>query len=257
MFKYLFGGKCAALSLVTLGLFFGSSHAVLADEVDEAVAADIREVLERTQPDMEITGIEPSPLPGLYAVHTESLQTIYASEDARYFIPGDLFEVHPEGLVNRTEEGRNRVRVERLDALPKEEMISFPAEGEERATLYAFTDVDCPYCRQFHGQIDELNGMGISVHYLAFPRRGMDHETADTMISVWCADDRGAMLTSAKRDASITERECDNPVERHYALGRELGVEGTPALVLEDGYIINGFVPADTLGDYLLGDNAP
>jgi hypothetical protein len=32
-----------------------------------------------------------------------------------------------------------------------------------------FTDVDCPYCKQFHKQIAAYNAAGISVNYVLFP----------------------------------------------------------------------------------------
>ena len=42
-------------------------------------------------------------------------------------------------------------------------------------------------------------------------------------------------------------KSCDNPVAEHYRLGRDLGISGTPALVLDDGEIIPGYVPAARL----------
>ena len=131
-------------------------------------------------------------------------------------------------------------------------MIIFPAVGESRATLTVFTDVDCPYCRQLHGEIEALNGYGITVRYLAFPRTGLNTDIHAKMISTWCAADRKAMFTVAKRGGEVPAADCENPVAEQFLLGQELGVTGTPALVFEDGTLLPGYIPADTLADYLL-----
>ncbi len=46
------------------------------------------------------------------------------------------------------------------------------------------------------------------------------------MISTWCAEDRKAMKTSAKRGGDVPAADCDSPVEEQYQLGREVGVNG-------------------------------
>lgn len=214
----------------------------------------IRALLTSTQPGMEVRSIEASPIAGLYEVGIQNGQTLYVSADARYLIPGDLYEAGSEGLINLGEERRNVLRSERIGALDEADMIIFPAEGEKLATLTVFTDVDCPYCRQLHGEIETLNGYGITVRYLAFPRTGLDTETHYKMISTWCAEDRKAMFTAAKRGGEVPEADCQNPVAEHFLLGQELGVTGTPALVFEDGTLLPGYIPAETLANYLLGD---
>ena len=35
---------------------------------------------------------------------------------------------------------------------------------------------------------------------------------------------------------------CDNPVEKQFALGRAVGVRGTPSLILENGQLVPGYV---------------
>ena len=229
-----------------------STFAQSTSQQNNEIAA-IRQVIATTQPTMVVETIIASPIAGMYEITLQNAQIIYASADARFFIPGDLYEVLPQGLVNRGEEKRNISRAEKIAAVPESEMIIFNPEAERKATITVFTDVDCPYCRQLHGEVEKLNEMGIAVRYLAYPRTGLDTETHYKMISTWCADDPKAMMTSAKRGGAIPEAVCDNPIASHYQLGREVGVTGTPALVLEDGTILPGYVPAETLAGYLLG----
>jgi len=223
---------------------------------DEDAIAAISAVIEATQPNMIVESIIPSPVDGLYEITLQNAQMIYVSADARYFIPGDLYEARPQGLVNLGEQRRNVVRAEKIAAVPESEMIIFEPEGGRKATITVFTDVDCPYCRQLHGEIEQLNEFGIAVRYLGYPRTGLNTETHQKMVATWCADDPKAMLTSAKRGGSVPEADCDDPIARHFQLGREVGVTGTPALVLEDGTILPGYIPAETLAMHLLGSDA-
>ena len=41
---------------------------------------------------------------------------------------------------------------------------------------------------------------------------------------------------------TIPAKTCDNPVDEHMALGRKVGISGTPAIMLESGEIIPGYV---------------
>ena len=226
------------------------SFAQSADESSEITA--IKQLLLTTQPQMEIEAVSKSPAAGLYEVTINGGQTIYVTSDARFFIPGDLYEAQSDGLVNLGEGKRNLIRKEKIDALNEADMIVYAPAGERKATLTVFTDVDCPYCRKLHAEVEALNEMGIAVRYLAFPRTGLNTETHFKMISTWCADDRKAMMTSAKRGGEVPKADCENPIASQYQLGREVGVTGTPALVFEDGTMLPGYVPAATLGSYLL-----
>jgi thiol:disulfide interchange protein DsbC len=238
---------CFAFSIAQAGDDTNKKQApVNAEEV-----AAIRKLLAATQPDMAIADIQPSPVAGLYEVLLSAGHAIYVSSDAKFLIPGDLYQAQTDGLVNLGEKRRTQLRLAKIKAVDEKDMIVFePADGR-KAMLTVFTDVDCPYCRKLHGEVEELNKLGIAVRYLAYPRQGLTGETYTKMISTWCADDKLATMTSAKRDAQIAAAACDSPVEEQYALGQEVGVTGTPALVLEDGTILPGYVPAATLAGYV------
>ena len=249
--------KFFSLITRTTGLFISAVLFMPAVQAQsDAVAENIRESLMATQSGMVIRNVEESPVAGMYMVTLDNLQTIFVSEDARFFIPGELFEMSADGtgMFNRSEEMRNLERTAMIADVPESEMIIFPAKGDSKATLSVFTDVDCPYCRRLHGDVEQLNEMGITVRYMAFPREGLDTPTYQTMVSTWCSDDRTLYFDIATRGGEVPQTSCESPVARQYQLGRRVGVEGTPALVFEDGTIVNGYIPAETLGGYLLAD---
>ena len=128
-----------------------------------------------------------------------------------------------------------------LDTVPVSKRIVF-APKSTKHVLTVFTDVDCPYCRQFHQQMAEYNKAGIEVQYLMFPlsiHPGSEKKT----VAVWCSTDRNAAwnaaMASPKAPASAAagkeEKTCDNPVAETTKVGNDIGVNGTPSFYAEDG----------------------
>ena len=232
------------------GILLLSSLLALGVHADEAADKGLtpEEVitakLEAASPRLKILKIEPSAVEGFYAVSIKN-GILYADSSGDYLFAGDLYFVEPVGLVNATERDRAGERKELLDSLDESQMIVFaPPQEKLRATITVFTDIDCGYCRKLHQEVPELNRLGIAVRYLAYPRAGAGSDAWNKAVSSWCADNPKIALTKAKRGEEIDEATCDNPVAAHYDLGGAFGVTGTPAIVLEDGRLQPGYLPA-------------
>jgi thiol:disulfide interchange protein DsbC len=225
----------AALTAVTL-----ASSPLLADDAEVEV---IRQALVRVTGDAVPDAIEPSPATGLYEV-TFGPKLFYVSRDGRYLIQGNMVDL--QTLQNLTEEREKVLRKDAIEAIGEENMVIFPAKNPQHE-ITVFTDVDCTYCRKLHSEINDINRRGITVRYLFFPRSGPDTPSYYKSESVWCAKDRNKALTDAKAGKTLEEKRCDNPIDKHLALVSELGLRGTPAIVLEDGTVFPGYMPADKL----------
>jgi thiol:disulfide interchange protein DsbC len=93
--------------------------------------------------------------------------------------------------------------------------------------------------------MSELNSYGIEVRYLAFPRSGIPSESYDKIATAWCAQNQRDTLTRIKNGEDVPTSVCaDNPVADHLALGRKIGVSGTPSIILMDGSMIPGYQSA-------------
>lgn len=188
--------------------------------------------------------ITPSPLNGWYTIHRGSI-VAYVSADARYLIQGDLIDL--EANVNLSEYVRNSSRRELMASVTDEEVISFSPE-EVKYSIAVFTDVDCTYCRRLHNQIDEYLAYGIEIRYLMYPRNGPQSKAWTTAEEVWCASDRNTALTAAKSDRKFASTNCDaSIIANQYDLGQDVGLTGTPAIILDDGTLISGYLPPDQL----------
>ena len=198
-------------------------------------------------PGMEPDHVIETPWAGMYEVRFGSI-IVYLSDDGRYMLRGDLIDL--EAGHNVTETARQSVRAEAVGALGEASMIVFAPDAAKH-TITVFTDVDCPYCARMHQQMADYNRLGISIRYTAFPRAGAGSPTHEKMVSVWCADDQRAAMTDAKAGVAVETAVCENPVNDHYETGQAIGVTGTPAIVLESGELIPGYVPPQELLDRL------
>jgi thiol:disulfide interchange protein DsbC len=217
------------------------------DSTATSEAAALVAKLKALRPDIPIEGVSSSPVPGIYALELTGGTVFYGTSDGRYLFAGDLYELGDDDLVNLADIGRATKRKALMDAVAVSDMVVFPASGETKAVINVFTDVDCGYCRKLHQEVTELNDLGIEVRYLAYPRAGVGSPSYSKIVSAWCAEDPNAAITELKAGNDIPPMSCDNPVAEQFGLGQEIGVTGTPAIVLEDGRLIPGYAPAAEL----------
>jgi thiol:disulfide interchange protein DsbC len=226
-------------------LFVAAAHA----EPEEAIRTKIKAAM----PEAEVVSISASPIEGLYHVNLRNYEPVLMSADGRFLIQGEMLEIRGSKFVNVEDQYLAAERKKALAALKPSDFVIFPAAGKAKAFVYIFTDVDCGYCRKLHAEMAEINKQGIEVRYLAFPRSGPDSPIAAKLNAVWCAKDRRAAMTQAKRGVALPPAPalCRSPVKAQYQMGGELGVRGTPAIFDKDGMQLGGYMPAGELAKSL------
>ena len=239
---------------------------VQAGEVDATVVeaqadeyAEIRELVTIIMPGSKADSVKPAAIEGLYEV-TVGQDVLYMTKDARYIIQGMIFDWKRQvDLTNQARvvarEKMNPIRKAAIDSLDVNDMIVYAPE-ETKYTVTVVTDIDCFYCRKLHAEMDQYNEQGIAIRYIAYPRAGLNSPSYEKAVAAWCANDRNIAMNEAKRDPENAKRakkseDCDDPVADQWQLVRSFGVSGTPALILDDGQIISGYVPADRLAGIL------
>lgn len=230
--------------VVAVGVL-GSPYGIAGDVED-----GISERLSGAVPGLKILSVQESEAKGLYEVQSANGETVYTTSDGQYLLTGDLLKVTDKGIANVTEEARAGQRQKVMEGYGKDGLITFKASNE-KAVIDVFTDIDCPYCRKLHDEVQQLNEYGITVNYYAYPRSGPGQPSFVKYESVWCAEDQKAAMSAAKAGKAVPAAECENPVLEQFQLGQRVGVTGTPAILLEDGNIVRGYVPAKSLAEGL------
>jgi len=224
---------------------------VLASMLSPALAneADIKalkQAIPGVLPNVVKPTIKVTPISGLYEVMSGG-QVMYMTKDAKYILNGDLYDM--QSRTNLTEQTRGGIRLEAVNALGEDNMLVYKPEGETRHTITVFTDIYCPYCVRLHTELDQYAKNGVKVRYIFAPFKGP--KSVNTSISVWCASDPNKALTQAKHGEEIEQKTCENPIARHQALVSSLGIQGTPAIMLDSGQLMPGYVPAEKLIEQL------
>ena len=193
---------------------------------------------------MSVKNIKESQVDGLFIVDIGDLQPIYASKDGNFFLYGEMYSIENGTLLNTTKQEINLNRKAVLDSeLSEEDFITFAADNEKHVVT-VFTDVDCGYCRKFHGEIEDFNAQGITVNYVAFPRSGLESDSYNKIVSAWCSRDPKGTLTALKQGLDPELKLCqDHPVEDHFLLGQRIGITGTPAIISSSGDLLPGYLP--------------
>ena len=88
---------------------------------------------------------------------------------------------------------------------------------------------------------------GIKLRYLLYPRAGFNSSSYQKAVTVWCSEDRAAALTAAKSGEKLDKKSCENPVMSQMRLATSFGLQGTPHIVVDDGEVISGYMPAKKL----------
>jgi thiol:disulfide interchange protein DsbC len=211
-----------------------SSEKISGDDPRIALAAKI--------PGAKPEDLRTTPVPGIYEI-THGTDISYVSADAAFVFAGDMYKVSSSGeFPNLSELRRRELRLGLLAKVPESRMLVFGQPDAEH-TITVFTDIDCPWCRQMHSQMADYNKLGVRVRYLFYPRSGPDTESWAKADTVWCASDRKAAFTRAKAGKKLDLKTCPgSPVASDYQLGRDIGITGTPGVVLESGELIPGYL---------------
>lgn len=228
-------------------------------QADDKVKRVISDKLQSVDPQFAVKSVVPAAQSGLYEVELLSGETLYATPDGQYLFGGTLFEITQGRLENLTERKAASKRALAIKSIENKDTVVFKAK-KEQAVVSVFTDIDCGYCRKLHLEVPKLNAMGVTVRYLAYPRAGVYADAAKKTYtasfkkikSVWCDNQPKAAMTKAKSTGFIKDNlNCDAPIADQLRLGQQLGVRGTPAIVLESGEMLPGYMPAESLAQRL------
>lgn len=110
--------------------------------------------------------------------------------------------------------------------------------------LIFFGDPNCPYTKEMQRELGKIKN--IQVNLFLFPITSQ--ESKDQSIHIWCSTNQ-AMTWQRKvfLNENAQPKNCNNPIDRNISLGKSLGFNSTPILILPNGRIIQGSVPSNVI----------
>lgn len=199
---------------------------------------------------LQVNKVVPSDIDGLVEVQTSG-GILFASPNGDYFLAGTLYKLDENGQYEDVLAKRQApINAAKIEAF-KDSMIEFKAK-DEKYVISVFTDITCGYCVRLHSQMKDYNDLGITIRYLAYPRQGATGSVADQMATIWGAEDPNTAMHNGKVKREFPEKSKEfakyqQIIKEHFALGRELGISGTPAIFLPNGEMVGGYLPPEQL----------
>jgi thiol:disulfide interchange protein DsbC len=205
-----------------------------------AQEAVIRKNLAERLPDFpKIDEVSKTPVPGLWELRVGN-ELFYTDEQGNHVIQGSLYDTRAK--VNLTEQRIEKLTAIEFDKLPfKDAMVIKQGSGARK--LAVFVDPNCGYCKRF--ERDLLAVKDVTIYAFLYPVLGPDSNEKSR--AIWCSKDAmktwRAWMIDGVPPPKVTGA-CDTTaVERNTAFGQKYRINGTPAVLFEDGKRVPGAMP--------------
>jgi thiol:disulfide interchange protein DsbC len=223
-------------TLARLGAFTLLAAAALGASAQEA---QIRKNLAERLPNLpKIDEVSRTPVPGLWEVRIGT-DVMYTDEKGDHIIQGQIVDTRTR--TNLTEARLNKLTAIDFASLPLKDAVVIK-QGSGARKMAVFVDPNCGYCKRFEKDLSSVKD--VTIYAFLYPILGPDSDVKSK--AIWCAKDpaktwREWMLNGVTPPRSMGD--CDaGALERNVALGKKHRVQGTPALVFEDGTRVPGAI---------------
>jgi thiol:disulfide interchange protein DsbC len=222
-------------ALLALGL---SALLALPAWAEEAV---IRKNLAERLPNLpKIDEVTKTPIPGLFEVRLGS-EVIYTDASGSHIVQGSIIDTKTK--IDLTEARINKLTAIDFASLPLKNAVVIK-QGTGARKLVVFADPNCGYCKRLERDLVALKD--VTIYNFIYPILGPD-STAKSK-DIWCAKDPAKAWRDWMVDGKLASKaaaNCDTTaLDANNELGRKYRVQGTPAVVFEDGTRAPGAIPA-------------
>lgn len=195
----------------------------------------------------EINNVFGSDAPFLFYLNNQSGTDAYAFDERR----GSLVPLSSYTFFRKVNGKTNVVSLNgiMLSFHMKSDMIQkFPAHPlkvPKIADMYVFTDATCGYCRHLEQDVQQYLDAGVQVHYVPWPRSGnkagpdfkiWEHVMCNNKTAEQQAKAYYEFIMQGKQLPAAAEKagsgQCVQTIVDGIALGRKIGVSGTPFIYI-------------------------
>lgn len=227
--------RAALLAALAATLAATLATSALADE-----AAIRKNLAERLANFPKIDEVNKSPLAGLWEVRLGT-EIVYTDETGNYLVQGSLIDT-------KTKIDLTQARIDKLTAIDfaslplKDALLIRQGSGARKVAVFA--DPNCGYCKRLEKDLLALKD--VSIYTFLLPILGPDSSAKSK--DIWCAKEPAKAWRAWMVDGQTPAKfagSCDSAaLERNTEMGKKYKVNGTPAMVFEDGSRAPGAIPA-------------
>ena len=209
--------------------------------------------------DTRVVDIKMSPIRGLWEVTLEDSKgghgVMYVGFSKKYVMGGTIFEV--DTAANKTQEALQEThkpadRYVDPSGIPLDQALLL-GDGSAKIKVVVFTDPDCPYCARLHQELKKIlsERKDIAFYLMLMPLK-FHPDAYWKSQSIICAKSVGLLEENFDKKP-IPKPECETgTVDQNIEIARDLGITGTPTLIMPDGFVLVGGKEAAVLTDLIL-----
>ncbi len=193
--------------------------------------------LAKNYPNLAIKNIASTEMRGIYSAEIDD-QIVYLNDDAEHLIAGNMLRLTDQkSLTQELIVKKNTIDWKKL---PLKNAIK-SVRGNGKRELAIFSDPNCPYCQQLEVELKKLDN--VTLYTFILP---LKPQSVAPSKQVYCEQDPSFAWQQLieKGIQPKNKKSCNNPVNANLELAKQLGVEGTPAIIFSNGYRVLGAYPA-------------
>lgn len=223
---------------------------------DTVITNQIKASLKTSLPELTVDQVNPTSVPNIYEV-ISGKKVFYVDNTGRYAFLGNMVDLS-------TKQSLTQNKVEQLSVVNFQQLpINYALKqviGTGERKIAIFTDPDCPFCQRLEQDtIPKLTN--VTVYYFLYPLA--IHANAETdSKKILCSETPDkTFLAWMKNNTLLPQRsDCKNAADlkiiKDYG-SKVVGVEATPTIILPNGKVMAGLIPADYLNQLLTEASPP
>lgn len=192
----------------------------------------------------QIKEVRTSPVKGIWEVEItqgDKVFIVYMDYAKKFLMEGIKF-TPLEQIAEATE-----LKKVDLGRIPLDGAVVLGNPKAEKKVV-VFDDPDCPYCSRLHQDIKKIleKRKDIAFFIKMYPL-AIHPQAYEKSKAIVCAKS-AKLLDDAFSGKKLPKAECEtDELDNNIKLAEELGIRGTPAIILPDGRHIRGYVQPDVL----------
>lgn len=209
----------------------------------------------------KVLKVEFGPIKGLWQVNVEQdgkTFPIYLHYSKKYVFSGDIIDIKTQKTVNSLipDNGNSynqvvdsTLRADKLDfnSIPLGDALVIGSKDAKNKAV-VFTDPDCPFCVKLHKELKKIvsSRKDIAFYIKLYPLPM--HPDAKRKSETIMCEKSLKLLDDAFAGRRIPSPKCKTKsIEDNIELAKKIGVQATPAMILENNSIVTGYRDAGIL----------
>ncbi|HXW69634.1 MAG TPA: DsbC family protein [Dissulfurispiraceae bacterium] len=208
---------------------------------------DVVGMLKKMNSDASILGIQMSPVKGLWEVTVDDKGrkgVFYTDFSKKFMVAGPIIAL--DNGPTRVDQIHNSRKVD-VSRIPLDDAVVLGSHDAQKKVI-VFTDPDCPFCARLHKEmkkvVEERKDIAFYIKLYPLPA----HKDAYWKAGAIECRKSLTMMEDNFAGRPISNDNCGTKeIDDNIRLAKSLGVLGTPTLILPDGTVHEGTLPADKL----------